>query len=133
MLGLALGRGLEDEGAEVLADGHRAFRFLHGAEGHQSILIFYVLLGGFGVELLVLLGPVLRDSHMLVSLVLQVAPFLVRVVVFVVVMGYIFVLDLDDVLFIFVDDAEQFPLDPGVVVVDVVLAEEVHLLLLDEV
>lgn len=81
-----------------------------------------------------LLGPVLRDGHMLVGFVLQAALLPVGVfAVFVVVMGYIFVLDLDDVLFILVDDAEQFPLDPGVVVVDVVLAEEVHLLLLDQV
>lgn len=46
VLGLALGRGFEDEGAEVLADGHRAFRFFHGAEGHQPILVFYVLFSG---------------------------------------------------------------------------------------
>ena len=46
VLGLALRRGFEDEGAEVLADGHRAFRFFHGAEGHQPILVFYVLFSG---------------------------------------------------------------------------------------
>lgn len=80
-----------------------------------------------------LLGPVLRDGHMLVGFVLQAALLLVGVFAVFVVMGYIFVLDLDDVLFILVDDAEKFPLDPGVVVVDVVLAEEVHLLLLDQV
>lgn len=133
VLGLALGRGLEDERAEVLADGHRSLRFLHGAEGHEPILIFYVLLSGLGVELLVLLGPVLRDSHVLVGLIEHGALLLVLFVIFAVVLGYIFVLDLDDVLFILVDDAEEFPLDARVVLVDVVLAEEVHLLLLDEV
>lgn len=80
-----------------------------------------------------LLGPVLRDSHVLVGLIEHGALLLVLFVIFAVVLGYIFVLDLDDVLFILVDDAEEFPLDARVVLVDVVLAEEVHLLLLDEV
>lgn len=133
VLGLALGRGFEDQGAEVLADGHGALGLLHGAEGHQPILILHVLLSGLGVELLVLLGPVLGDSHVLVCLLQHAALLLLCEVAGFVGVEYILILDLDDVLFILVDDAQEFPLDPGVVLVDLVLAEEVHLLLLDEV
>lgn len=82
------------------------------------------------MELLVLLGPVLGDSHVPVGLFLQALP---RVLVGLAVIGYIFVLDLNYVLFILVDDTEQFAFDLGVVLCDVVPAEEGELLLLEEV
>lgn len=70
---------------------------------------------------------------MLVSFVLHRYFLLVDKVVAFVWVEYILILDLDDVLFILIDDTQQFPFDLDVVLVDLVLAEEVHLLLLDQV
>lgn len=85
------------------------------------------------MELLVLLSSILRNSHMLISLLQHC--YLLLLWIFHAFIGvlYIFILDLDDVLFILVDDTQEFPFDLDVVLVDLVLAEEVHLLLLDEV
>lgn len=85
------------------------------------------------MELLVLFYAILGDSHMLVSFVLHRYFLLVDKVVAFVWVEYILILDLDDVLFILIDDTQQFPFDLDVVLVDLVLAEEVHLLLLDQV
>ena len=83
------------------------------------------------MELLVFLGPVLGDSHVPVGLILQaLLPVLMGLAA---VAGYIFILDLNYVLFILVDDTEQFAFDPRVVLCDVVLAEEGELLLQEEV
>jgi hypothetical protein len=76
------------------------------------------------------LGPILHGGgHILLDVLVE------GVFAFVIVgfAGDIFILDLDDILFIVVDDAEEFPLDLEVVIVDFALAEEVHLLLEDEV
>jgi hypothetical protein len=83
------------------------------------------------VELLMILGPVLHGSgHILIYFLME------GIFSFVVVVGfvlYIFIFDFDDILFIVIDDAEEFPFDFEVVIVDFVLIEEVHLLLEDEV
>jgi hypothetical protein len=75
--------------------------------------------------------PILHGSrHVLIHL------FVKSLLSFLLVVGFvldIFIFDFDDILFIVIDDAEEFPFDFEVVLVDFVLVEEVHLLLEDEV
>ncbi len=77
------------------------------------------------------LGSILHGSgHILLYF------FVEGVLTFILVIGfvlYIFILNLDDILFIVIDDAEEFPLDLEVVIIDFVLIEEVHLFLEDEI
>ena len=76
-------------------------------------------------------GPILHGSiHILIDFLMECIFAFILVVGFAV---YIFIFDFDDILFIVVDDAEEFPLDFEVVVVDFVLGEEADLLLEDEV
>ena len=76
-----------------------------------------------------LLYPVLRNGHSLLHIL---AEELLLLHPELHILGtYILIFDLDDILFILIDDTQEFPLDFEVVLVDFVLVEEVHLFLLN--
>jgi hypothetical protein len=78
------------------------------------------------------LDPVLRHSHILLHLLLEgnLLFLIAKLCIFAV---YILILDLDNILFILVDDTQKFPLDLYVVLSSLILVQEEHLLLQDQI
>lgn len=91
--------------------------------------MLYKLLCSFRMELLVLNDSILHDSKIpLIVLSKSNLLLFLQNVVYVFVLD-IFIFDLDDILFILIDDSEQLAFYFGEMLADLIFVQEVHLLL----
>lgn len=131
-IGLTFLGSLEDQWAQVFTDGHWTLWLLHGAERNQAILILHKLFCSLRVKLLVFNDPILDDSHILINFFI-IRNFLFFNPKFSCLGLYILIFDLDDIFFVLIDDAKQFSLYLDEMIGCIVLIEEVHLFLEDEI
>ena len=104
-----LRRGFKNKRTEILTNVHWSFWLLHRAKWNESILIFHEFLCSFRMELLMLYNPILSYSKILFNFLME--SWLLLLCEFWGSMHNIFISYFDDVLFIFIDDTKQLPLD----------------------
>lgn len=106
----------------------RSFWFFEGAERIEPSLVLYKLLSGFRVKLLVIYNFILQGSKIFISILCESnLLFFLQGMLYVFMMD-IFIFNLNDILFVLIDYAEEFTLDFGEVLSNLVFVEEEHLL-----
>ena len=85
------------------------------------------------MELLVLFDSILSNGHIIFHFFLERWEFLFLIPEFDIFVGNILIFNLNDVLFIFIDNRKQLPFDLDIMLGHLGLTEKEHLFLLDQI